>query len=468
MNDINLYYLLICSSSLFIGLLFLKDKIKSVSLFLCLGLIIPTSHQFMFLTSYKGVYFFDYYFFILIIFFLINVNYMNLKDWILNNKTIIFLFSSLIIYHSFLIYINDVVCDKYLLRDFRPFLLLISGIVFINLLKDIKIQSDLIINILQNALILKLVFFIILFLINPFQDVYYQKYIYRYRDGVTFVAAIFLIIYLFRSKLIYEKTNKFKIHIILLISILLLIISNLRALVPPLLFIYLFIHKTNTQNLFKKIVTSACILSLFIFYTKYMPVIINESTEKVKKINSVQKLNIEQSKDLKISYKLENKSSIQVWKKITSQFTNFRYKQLFQNPVYELNKRFLPASKYFNEIRIKEFFLGYGISSFFEIKHFEYRGLDTKNNSMDSLYLTFFIKYGFIGLAIIFILFIRILIINIKINRLKLSIIIFFLSISVTSSLLYHPGAIVYIIFINLFAKSLKHESTSRSLHITS
>ena len=156
---LNLFiYLFISCISLFTGLLYFKDKSKSLLIFLFIALVLPTSNQHMFLTSYQGVYFYDYYFLALIIYYIINIDFTKLKNSILNNKLILFITTSLLLYYTSLIYLNTIPFDKYLLRDFRPFLLLLSALIFIELLKNIRIKLDLILNILFYAFILKLLF----------------------------------------------------------------------------------------------------------------------------------------------------------------------------------------------------------------------------------------------------------------------------------------------------------------------
>ena len=144
---LNLFiYLFISCISLFTGLLYFKDKSKSLLIFLFTALVLPTSNQYMFLTSYQGVYFYDYYFLALIIYYFINIDFTKLKDCLLNNKLILFITISLLIYYAFLIFFKTIPFDKYLLRDFRPFLLLLYGLICIELLKNIRIKLDLILN----------------------------------------------------------------------------------------------------------------------------------------------------------------------------------------------------------------------------------------------------------------------------------------------------------------------------------
>ena len=448
---LNLFiYLFISCISLFTGLLYFKDKSKSLLIFLFTALVLPTSNQYMFLTSYQGVYFYDYYFLALIIYYFINIDFTKLKDCLLNNKLILFITISLLIYYAFLIFFKTIPFDKYLLRDFRPFLLLLYGLICIELLKNIRIKLDLILNILFYAFILKLLFFVIVFLIDPFNDPYYQIHLFRYRDGTTFVAALFLIIFLFKKQDMLVNISKVKLNIIVLLSMLILVISNLRILLPALLFIYFIVHKTNVENLFKKIILAVIFISSFIGFTYVMPLIQYELHEKEKTI-----LHIKNVEDRKVSKVHTNKRYTHIKNKI-------------KRPITEFKHRFSIAMPNLKKMTNIEILVGQGFATTFEINYFKYRGLETKNNSMDSAYLTFFVKYGLVGLVLVVVLFLRLILVNVKLKELKVSLIFFFLTVFITSSVLYHPGTIIYLIFINLFSSSLLHEDTAHSLRFIS
>ena len=192
-------YIIFSSISILLGMLFFQNKEKSILFFIFLGLILPTSPQFMFVTSYQGVYFYDYYFLLLAIYYLVNVDFKKLKNIILNNRLVLFTTTTLLLYYTYLICLNSISFDKYLLRDFRPVLLLVYGFIFIQLLRSIKIDLKTILNILLYSLILKIIFFIILFILDPFQDPYYQSNLFRYRDGLTFISALFLVIFIYKK-----------------------------------------------------------------------------------------------------------------------------------------------------------------------------------------------------------------------------------------------------------------------------
>ena len=329
-----LCYVFFCFISILFGGIFFKDQTKSIFLFLFFGLVLPTSHQFSFVISYQGVYFYDYYFLLLASYYFIHIKIKDIKNIIKKNRLIVLLIIPLFSYYTYLILINSISFDKYLLRDFRPFLLLLYGLIFIELLKKIKIELKSVINILFYVLIFKLLFYVIVFLINPFEDPYYQAQLFRYRDGITFVAALFLIIFLFKKQDMLVKIPKFRMNIIVLLSILVLLISNLRILLPALLFIYFIVHKTTLNNLIKKLMISIIFISSFIGYTYLMPLIQYNLHTKAETVLVIK--NLEEKKVKK--HRIDTQKS-----KLNKGYTAKRYNLLFQNLNKQFNSRFSPG-----------------------------------------------------------------------------------------------------------------------------
>ena len=114
-----------------------------------------------------------------------------------------------------------------------------------------------------------------------------------------------------------------------------------------------------------------------------------------------------------------------------------------------------------------EYIYGLGLGTYFEIPWFKYRGLDTKLNTIDSTYLSLFVKYGILSLLIIF-MFFRLLLFNINNSKMRVSYIIFYLIIFFTLSSLYQSGTVFHFLFLNLLIFSVKDESPSHSISISS
>ena len=114
-----------------------------------------------------------------------------------------------------------------------------------------------------------------------------------------------------------------------------------------------------------------------------------------------------------------------------------------------------------------QFIYGLGFGTYFEIPWFEYRSLDTKLNTIDSTYLTLFVKYGMFCILLL-ILFFRLLLFNIRQTKVRRSIVVFYFIIFITMSTLYQSGTIFHFLFLNLLFLSLNNENTSRSISINS
>ena len=132
----------------------------------------------------------------------------------------------------------------------------------------------------------------------------------------------------------------------------------------------------------------------------------------------------------------------------------------------QLATRFGPAIEKINEMNNLEYVHGLGLGTYFEIPWFKYRGLDTKLNTIDSTYLSLFVKYGLLSLLIIFVFF-RLLLFNINNSKMRASYIIFYLIIFFTLSSLYQSGTIFHFLFLNLLIFSVKDESPSHSISVS-
>ena len=84
----------------------------------------------------------------------------------------------------------------------------------------------------------------------------------------------------------------------------------------------------------------------------------------------------------------------------------------------QLATRFGPAIEKISEMNNLEYIYGLGLGTYFEIPWFKYRGLDTKLNTIDSTYLSLFVKYGILSLLIIY-MFFRLLLFNISNSNMR-------------------------------------------------
>ena len=411
--DILIYFILSCIS-LFLGLLYFIYTKKVLSIFFVTSLIIPTSNQFMTFISLNGVYFFDYFFLAISIYYLV---FLSIKKNIYKKNifNIVFLLS-FIIFYFFLAITNSVTFDKYLLRDLRPFLTLGYAFIFTSILSKNYISFRSLSYILICVFIFKLLFFIFLLVGYSFDDQYYQNNIFRYFDAVTFIASLFLISSIFVRDLMRKEVTNSHLNLILFLAVIIVLISNLRILIFAIGIIYLLFKK---GNLVCKLFYVSIPIIFFLVYSYAM------------NANRV----------------IESNNSDIITLQIVSRFT--------------------PAIEKIVDMKAYQYIYGLGIGTYFEIPWFEYRGLDRKLNTIDSTYLTLFVKYGIFSLLFI-ILFFRLLLFNIVDFRIRQSIIIFYAIIFITMSSLYQSGTVFHFLFINLLFLSLKNESTSRYISVSS
>jgi len=406
-------YLLLSLISVFLGVLYFLYPKKILSIFFVFGLIGPTTNQFMSFTSFNGVYFYDYFFMFISIyyFFVLFESKIILKKNIYN----IIIGLSILVFYIGLAFTNSVTLDKYLLRDIRPFITLFYAFILSSLIGKEILNIKNLIYVLIGVFMFKIVFFLLMFLGFAFNDVYYQQNIYRYFDATTFISCLLIIFHMFNRDKILQYISKFSLNLLILLSIIIVLISNLRILFFALLLIYFI---ASNINLFKKIVASIIFLTLFIASSYLM------QSDRVLTSNS--------------------KEIIAV----------------------QLASRFGPALVKINEMSTYNYITGLGLGTYFEIPWFEYRGLDTKLNTIDSTYLTLFVKYGLFSFLII-ILFFRLLLFNSFSDRLKKSYVLFYLIVFLTMSSLYQSGTVFHFLFLNLLSISMSNESTTRSISIS-
>ena len=409
-----LIYFIFSFFSLCLGLLYFIYPKKALSIFFVASLIIPTSNQFMTFISLNGVYFFDYFFLAISIYYLFSLSIK--KDIFKKNIFNIVLLLLFIIFYFFLAISNSVTFDKYLLRDIRPFLTLSYAFVFTSILSKNYISFRSLTNVLICVFIFKLLFFIFLLVGYSFDDQYYQNNIFRYFDAVTFIASLFLISSIFLRDLMRKEVSNFHLNLILFLAVIIVLISNLRILIFAIGIIYILFGK---GNLVYKLFYASIPIIFFLVYSYAM------NANRVIESNN------------------------------------------YDIVALQIIARFNPAIEKIVEMKAYQYIYGLGIGTYFEIPWFEYRGLDSKLNTIDSTYLTLFVKYGIFSLLFI-ILFFRLLLFNILDFRIRQSIIIFYAIIFITMSSLYQSGTVFHFLFLNLLFLSLSNENTSRTIPINS
>lgn len=122
----------------------------------------------------------------------------------------------------------------------------------------------------------------------------------------------------------------------------------------------------------------------------------------------------------------------------------------YEGLAVQLLNRFSPAVIAFKEMDAFNFIFGMGLGFFFEIPWFGYRNMDSFNASLDSAYLTHYIKQGFFGIYVI-IIFINRLSSTVNNSILFFALCVFWFLICFTVAPLYQNivyGGIIYQVLI--------------------
>jgi len=226
-------------------------------------------------------------------------------------------------------------------------------------------------------------------------DIYYTEQSFRYIDATSFIAAFFLVS-LFSIDRKAINVNKFLFAICLFLAFIVLIISNSRTLLAITLLLILL---GGNLKVYKKIIFTLSLGIATYLYVNYFGI----------------------SRILSIDV------------------------------ISSLTTRYGPAITKISEMSIMEVFFGYGFRTVFEIPWFGYRGLDPLLNSIDSMYLTFFVKYGVCSILLV-VLFFKLITKNIKDKKHKYLIIFFFLLLFLTYNPLYQNYAIIYAFYLILLS----------------
>ena len=397
------FFILSIISILLGVILFLNKRLSIISFFIFLVLL-PSSNLFKPILSISGVMYYDFYFFILALHFFIST----IVKKKINKSSIISIVSlcSFVSFYCLISLYKGVILDKYLFRDLRPFLTLIYGMLLLDFLTKnfLYLKHNLLgindmLRILIIAFFSHILIFLFLLYFAPYvtTDIYYNQQVYRYIDAKSYIAALFIISALsFNMKMINAK--RILVVSSLFLACIVLLISNSRTLLGIIVLLVLLV---SNFKFYKKIIFTFLLGGCFFLYIRYF---------EISRIVSLELL---------------------------SSFAT----------------RYGPAISKINEMSIFEVFFGYGFRTFFEIPWFGYRDLDPYLNSVDSLYLTFFVKYGIFSIVLIS-LFFRIITANIQNKRYRRLIILFFLLLFITYSTLYQNYSIIYIFYLIVFSLS--------------
>tara|TARA_B110000285_G_C15132357_1_gene624512 strand:- start:2034 stop:3110 length:1077 start_codon:yes stop_codon:yes gene_type:complete len=245
-----------------------------------------------------------------------------------------------------------------ILKDLRPLLYLLSIALFLSIaIKErvtfslSKIKTIALYAALSNA-IWFLFSYLGVFDFNT-EDLYLKNNSNRYLDLSTYFSIYFIIHfqYLISKKII---TNNSFLRFVLILSFISLLVSNSRSLIITVLICIGLISIKNIKQAIYFLIFSVILISIFLIVS-----------------------------DLIGQDRIENSLNS-------------------EGLINQLTNRYSPAFDALNSMSFNNYIFGLGLGYYFEISWFEYRGMKTLNASIDSSYLTHFIKQGIFGLLTIF------------------------------------------------------------------
>ncbi|MGF6708866.1 DUF6369 family protein [Pseudomonas frederiksbergensis] len=332
------------------GLLAVKTPKYSIVFFGLMLSVIPTGNSYSEIISLKGIYFFDFY--------IAGALSALLTRQAVTQKLQLTVPAGLLFGCG--LYAVLLACgligsaDKYLLKDTRPFIMILSFVVLANIAKlaakTLTLQTVLKILIAMTAFNVLDIAWLRLGLYS-FQDIYYEENAYRYLDGGTYAAVAYLIYY-FIDPRSFERNKKLAM-ICMMTSFICLFIANSR----------------------------------FIFVSVFAAIIIHQYTKPARMIGIILLGSVVLLAFIGISNMI---GADRINDGLSS-----------EGLAGQLATRFSPALDLIRNMNPVHYFVGLGAGTPFEIPWFEYRGLDDKNSNIDSAYLTYVVKYGVIGVYLL-------------------------------------------------------------------
>jgi len=355
-------------------LLFIGLK-KQIWVGLFLFLCIPFSGAYYTTVTLFGVFLYDFFFLGLFIRFLLE------SKWIVRNKVNIFPAFLIIVYGIISLPYN--VVDGAFLRDFRPAILILEAFLLFNF-PSLWSQPK-ILNFSLFGIVISLLFGLwsIVFIDNEIREASFS-----YSSLSTYFAVIIL---LFRDqlKLLILPNLHTKLNLVLILSVLLVLMSWNRTI----LFAFLVCEILKNVQSIWKFVASIAFLAFGFFVILFLSV-----TFGIEKIG--QSLSMELIME-------------------------------------QLITRNSPSLPYLDDLSFKIVLFGNGFGSLFYIPWFEFWGNDPYFNFLDNTYLTFFIKYGVLGVFAVFLI-----LYNLKSLSSSFVVLIFFFILFFTTSFPYQIASL--------------------------
>lgn len=327
----------------------LPNRNNSLVAIFLLCCIIPTSSAYSQLISLNGIYFYDGFVLGYIVRLLFEAC-LSKRFRVLVPKIYLLIFVLSFAMFAFSALHSEI--NKYFLKDTRPLI----NMLFFVLVFDLYRKSDMEISAEQKRkmfVISSIAAFVKLSSMSlgvyEYQDEYYEANNFRYLDASTYFCVIYLVAVMVNK----DRETSYSLKVVLT-SIAAVVLSNSRFIIISMGAVAFFENLKKPGKLISTVMLSICIVGLLYFI----------------------------SHALNVDRVISNLSLEQISKQLVIRF----------GPAFELIDNFHWAN----------YIYGLGAGTTFEIPWFAYRGLDTTHSNIDSAYLTYFVKYGIIGIILLF------------------------------------------------------------------
>ncbi|WP_057940434.1 DUF6369 family protein [Algoriphagus resistens] len=382
---------------LFLGIFSIFNRDLSLILFVGLSLVIPTSAAFGSFVYRNGLMVFDAFFLGLFLNFLINLftrkTLVNKKLYIIFNIVALIFIAYLII--SFYSQYNM----EYVLKDIRPFLYLCQVFLLFYIYSSdfVKIENPWMFRFAFFASLTNVIYFSLLYVgYFKFNDVFYDVNI-RYLDLSTYFSAFFIVYYTFLYRNIRYRSNYF----VLILAIISVLISNSRFLLLSVMIASATILVVDFKSFLKVGFYSSIFIVLFVLFSSYV------GQDRV-----LEGLN-------------------------------------YDGAIVQILNRFSPGLTEIQNMNGIQYISGYGLGKFFVIPWFDYREINNLNVSIDSAYLTHYVKQGVFGIAFLFLVIY--LLSNTPFPTLSRAYVVFWIILFFVSASLYQNYVFGSIFYLSLF-----------------
>lgn len=405
-------------SLIFLSLGLLREK--GLLIFLVLISSLPLSNSFSQYFYQYGIYSYDYFFFGLLTSFCLKG--IATKVSTIRTHKLATLSFLIIVLYSVIAYFSGTPLDIYFLRDYRPAIFSIEIIAAYLLLKSgkVHISNNMIFNVVILAGATNIIWLMLSIIgVISSEDQYYATNNFKYFDASTYISTLFIIYYFSKSAPRKSTTRQLSIHhrqiIAIAVSIISVILSGYRILALASIIAAALASAKSPKKFFQIVAVFTLSAFTFIYLSSYF-------------------------------------GADRVAEGLTS-----------SGLLQQFATRYGPALDVISSFDPINYLFGNGFGTVFDITWFEYRSLDTKNNFVDSTYITFFAKYGLTGL--VFITSFTAALISLVPKQIKLPLLAYLLIIYFTYAISYQAasaGIIIGCILVRILQSNAEYLNTHR------